>query len=156
MRIRQMTIQDDQAVADLVRSSLSHFGLDIPGTAYFDPQLDHLFEFYQQEQSGYFVLVDDNNHAVGGCGFAEYDSPVAELQKLYISPVAQGHGASRQLVVRAESAARAAGFQQMYLETHHSLTVACQLYPKLGYQPLPGPLADGPHTTMDRFFLKSL
>lgn len=156
MRIRQMAIQDNKDVADLVRSSLAHFGLDIPGTAYFDPQLDQLFEFYQQDQREYFVLVDDNDHVVGGCGFAEYDGPVAELQKLYISPFAQGHGASRQLVGRAESAARVSGFQQMYLETHHSLAVACQLYPKLGYKPLPEPLKDGPHTMMDRFFIKSL
>ena len=40
--IRLITEKDDQAIADIIRKSLEKFHLDIPGTVYFDPQLDHL------------------------------------------------------------------------------------------------------------------
>ncbi|WP_225353477.1 GNAT family N-acetyltransferase [Lacticaseibacillus thailandensis] len=128
MQIRPIRAGDNAAVAHLIRDSLAHFGLDVPGTAYFDPQLDDLATFYAQPQRGYFVLVNDADEVVGGCGFGEYCDDTAELQKLYIAPAAQGQGASRRLVACAEAGARVAGYRRIYLETHHVLTVACLLY----------------------------
>ena len=46
IRIRPIEAADDPHMARLVRESLRRHGLDIPGTAYFDPELDHLSAHY--------------------------------------------------------------------------------------------------------------
>ena len=42
MNLRPMEVKDNPAVAQLIRASLEEFGLDKPGTVYFDSHLDHL------------------------------------------------------------------------------------------------------------------
>ena len=42
MNLRPMEVRDNPAVAQLIRASLEEFGLDKPGTVYFDSHLDHL------------------------------------------------------------------------------------------------------------------
>ena len=39
LKYREMTEADNEAVATLVRNNLIQFGLDIPGTVYFDEGL---------------------------------------------------------------------------------------------------------------------
>ena len=57
MNLRPMEVRDNPAVAQLIRASLEEFGLDKPGTVYFDSHLDHLADYYQhQERAAYFVL----------------------------------------------------------------------------------------------------
>ena len=46
MEYRSITPQEDAAVAALIRGSLEKRGLNIPGTAYCDPGLDHLSDYY--------------------------------------------------------------------------------------------------------------
>lgn len=157
MHIRKIEDRDDKAVANLVRTSLAAFHLDTPGTAYFDPQLDHLSAYYNEsDQRDYFVLVDDQDNILGGAGFGEYFKDTAELQKLYIDPKARGLYASYKLMEVAEQGAKQAGYKKIYLETHHNLKTAIHLYRKDGYSELPKPLTEGPHTTMDYFFIKDL
>ena len=60
MNLRPMEIRDNPAVAQLIRASLEEFGLDKPGTVYFDSHLDHLADYYQQqERAAYFILEDE-------------------------------------------------------------------------------------------------
>ena len=47
--IRPITADDDAAIAAIIRDNLRAAHLDIPGTAYFDPELDHLSDFYNAE-----------------------------------------------------------------------------------------------------------
>ena len=47
---REMTEADNEAVADLIRYNLKKYGLDIPGTVYFDEGLDRLSDFYGNDQ----------------------------------------------------------------------------------------------------------
>mgnify|MGYP004700630327 CR=1 FL=1 len=157
MPIRRIEAKDNQAVAALVRTCLAAAGLDQPGTAYFDPQLDDLYDFYTANtQRGYWVLVDDVDQVLAGCGFAEYLGTTAELQKLYVDPEIRGHGIAHQLMAQVEVGAKAAGYTQLYLETHHHLQAAIKLYTHAHWTPLAGPMQAGPHTTMDYFFVKSL
>ena len=41
-----MTESDNETAAKLVRDNLKRFGLDLPGTVYFDDMLDHLSDFF--------------------------------------------------------------------------------------------------------------
>lgn len=54
-KLRKITEKDDAAVAGLVRENLKKFGLDIPGTAYFDEGLDHLSRVYNSGVCQYYV-----------------------------------------------------------------------------------------------------
>ena len=155
MKIRQIQPKDDPQLATIIRHLLKSFGLDKPGTAYFDPELDHLSDYYaQSKKREYFVLVDDNDRVLGGNGIAEYDrqNGVAELQKLYISESAQGNHMSFKLIDAALEFAKQAGYREVYLETHHDLAAAVHLYQRYGFRKLDGPLGGGEHSEMDIFF----
>ena len=158
-RIRPITPADDAAMAAIVRASLREHGLDLPGTAYFDPELDHLSTFYDADtRRAYFVAVDDEGTVVGGCGVAEVggSSDTAEMQKIYVAPEARGHGLAHRLIAEAERFAHRAGYRRLYLETHHNLQAAVRLYRALGWQTLDGPLPGSIHSTMDIFMSKGL
>ena len=174
--IRPLSAADDAALARIIRTILRACHLDIPGTAYFDPELDHLSSYYVPfpDRRAYFVAVDAQGTVLGGAGLAESVAfaDCAELQKLYVTEQVRRRGLGRALMEACEARARALHYRKMYLETHsvltealhyrkmyletHSvLTEALQLYTRLGYREIPRPEAVL-HTTMDRFFIKDL
>ena len=87
--IRPIRPEDDAPLSRIIRSNLEQFHLDIPGTAYFDPELDHLSRYYRAapDRRAYFVAVDGAGRVLGGVGLAEFSgfSHCAELQKLYLA-----------------------------------------------------------------------
>ena len=107
---------------------------------------------------GYLVAEDDSGRILGGCGFAEVASTpgTAELQKLYVSQACRGTGIGRELATDVIDAARRAGYERLYLETHHVLGAAMSLYSSLGFERIDGPLPGSAHTTMDLFYLLGL
>ncbi|MCY3036214.1 GNAT family N-acetyltransferase [Aerococcus urinae] len=157
--VRPIQAKDDAQIAKIIRNSLESVGLDQAGTAYYDPELDHLSQFYQAKPKSrdYFVAVDDSDQVLGGVGFAECElfDQCAELQKIYLAPQAQGQGLGRALMETLIQEVKSAGYRQLYLETHSSLKAAIGLYQKYGFKEIPQP-ENLIHTTMDRFFLKDL
>ncbi len=154
-QIRPITPADDPKIARIIRDNLERFHLDIPGTAYFDKELDRLSEYYTTGKRRYFVVVREDNMVLGGVGVAEFDglADCAELQKLYLSEEAKGYGLGKKLMATAEEFAREAGYRRLYLETHSNLETAIGLYEKLGFRQIPKP--EGVlHSTMNRFYLK--
>lgn len=156
VKIRPIEGQDDAPLAQIIRTILKSYGLDIPGTAYFDKELDHLSSFYAKKPNReYFVAVDDTGTVLGGNGIAEFDSvnKVAELQKLYLTDSARGQHLSYRLLDTAVGFAKGVGYQTVYLETHHSLKEAVHFYQEYGFQDLGHPLNQGEHSSMDKFFV---
>ncbi|MFT8355852.1 GNAT family N-acetyltransferase [Bifidobacterium aquikefiri] len=163
LSIRRIESADNGRMKSIIQHGLASFGLDVPGTAYYDPQLGALSDFYDAPTSelgrAYFVVIDSDDHVLGGAGYAHFSGlgpEIAELQKLYISPQGQGSGASYRLIDCVERAARSDGYRQLYLETHHALVAAMHVYERCGFTQLATPLATPDHLTMDRFYLKSL
>ena len=73
MKLRNIQPADDAALAGIIRESLEKHHLALPGTAYFDPELDRLSRFYGASvRRAYFVVVDEEGCVLGGCGVAEY------------------------------------------------------------------------------------
>jgi len=143
-------------MASIIRRNLENAGLDIPGTAYFDKNLDSLSSYYGKENRKYFVLLKGSKVA-GGAGFAPFElsDSCAEMQKLYLDNAEKGQGLGYRLVEKVEEEMRKAGFRTVYLETHHSLQAAIHLYRRCGYREIERP--DGVvHSTMDLFFVKEL
>ena len=159
LKYRRITAADDEAIARIVRTNLERLHLNIPGTAYYDPELDHLSTYYNRapEKRCYFIALDEGGKVVGGVGIAEFTGieDCAEMQKLYLDDSAKGRGYSKVLVSAAESWAKEAGYKKLYLETHSNLKIAMKLYEKLGFEEIEKPSCVL-HGTMDHFYLKSL
>ena len=158
-RYREVIASDDARLAQIVRKNLERLHLNVPGTVYFDPELDHLSVLYggKAPQSAYFVALDDDGQAAGGAGYAPFDGieSCAELQKLYLDDSVKGRGYGKELTKLVEEKVRAAGYKNLYLETHSNLTVAMSLYEKMGFHEIERP-ACVMHGTMDHFYLKKL
>ena len=58
---RKIEPSDDGRIAEIIRANLEKAHLNIPGTAYFDPELDHLSEYYNSDPSRrvYFVALGE-------------------------------------------------------------------------------------------------
>jgi len=156
MIIREIEERDNQKMEQIIKRSLESFGLDIPGTAYFDPQLSHLAEFYKNEPNAkYWVAVDEEGHVVGGVGIGPFgqENDVGELQKLYVIPEAQGKGLAKKLMEVALDFVRE-HYTYCYLETSRKLKVANRLYSKLGFKELDKPIEGSEHGTMDKWYIK--
>lgn len=158
VEIRRITEADDEAMGTIARENLRAFDLDIPGTAYFDPEIMHLSGYYDAapEKRSYFVVIGEGGTLLGGGGLAEFEplEGTAELQKLYLSDAAKGHGLGTRLVGLIEERARELGYKHLYLETHTALKTAIHLYEKLGYEAIE-PAATS-HAVMDHFYIKAL
>lgn len=157
MLIRAIETSDDAAVYDLIRSSLKAVGLDIPGTAYFDPQLAHLTQFYaNRDDVGYWV-ADEKGAVVGGVGIGSVAGApdVCELQKLYVDGRYRGSGYGSRLLDAALAFA-AQHYRQCYLETHTKLKTARALYARHGFVFMDHPLPGGEHSAMDCWAIRNL
>jgi putative acetyltransferase len=157
LKYREMRDTDNAAVAALVRDNLKQFNLDIPGTVYFDAGLDHLSDYYGNDERKYFVIEGDNGEIIGGIGFDRFEpmKDTAELQKLYLTDAAKGAGLGYELIDFIENKMRAAGYKASYLETHSNLQAAIHIYEKKGYKEIERP-KEVVHSTMNRFFRKEL
>jgi len=155
--VRKILPEDNRQMAEIVRYNLKNHGLDIPGTAYFDPELDSLSSFYSADKRGYFVLADKEGNISGGIGFAEFPgiNACAELQKLYLADAVKGFGIGYVLINYVEEKMLESGFKQSYLETHENLETAIHIYEKSGYRRIERP-GNVVHNTMTHFYLKTL
>ena len=154
---REMTEADNAAVAALVRDNLKQFNLDLPGTVYFDEGLDHLSDYYSNDERKYFVIEGNNGEVIGGIGYDKFEpmQDTAELQKLYLIDAAKGSGLGYELLDFIEDKMREAGYKVSYLETHDNLQAAIHIYKKKGYKEIERP-KEVVHSTMNRFFIKEV
>lgn len=158
MHYRIIEQKDDLILADIIRDNLKAHKLDIPGTVYFDDNLNHLSDYYlASPKRVYFIALDNDNNIIGGVGLAELDfmADTAELQKLYLVDAAKGQGISYELMSLVEDAAVNKGYKRMYLETHTNLSTAIHVYEKCGYMQIEKP-DEVVHSSMNRFYLKEL
>lgn len=156
-KFRKITESDNSIIAGIIRKNLEQFGLDIPGTSYFDANLDHLSDCYEDERSGYYVLIDGEGTVLGGIGYSAFPimRDTAELQKMYLDPSFKGYGLGYGMIRYAEEQMRASGFKRSYLETHDNLQAAIHIYEKTGYMEIDKPEQIG-HSAMNRFYIKDL
>lgn len=157
MIIRKITKSDNKAVKKIIQDSLETLGLDIPGTAYFDPQLNDLYQYYSELNHANYWVLEMEGQVVGGVGIAPFNEvdKICELQKMYLIPKVQGGGLSKNLMDTALSFA-VQYYEKCYLETMHELKTACKLYEKYGFTLLQEPLEGSGHSTMDAWYIKDL
>ncbi len=156
--IRPILQSDNLFLAKVVKDTLAEFGANHPGTVYFDPTTDALFEVFQQNRSAYFV-GEMNGEIVGGGGIYPTDglpADTCELVKMYLLPHARGTGLGRTLIEKSLHFAREAGYKNVYLETMPELKKALHVYAKFGFEYLNGPMGNSGHTGCSLWMLKNL
>ena len=157
-RIRLIEPKDNIALAAVIRAALTEFGANKPGTVYFDPTTDQLFQLFETPGSVYFI-AENENELLGGCGiFPTIGLPekTCELVKLYLAPAARGKGLGKALMLKAMAWAKEAGYEQVYLETMPELSNAVTMYENLGYNRLPKSLGNSGHDGCSIWMLKDL
>lgn len=158
IKIRPIAPGDNQSLARIIRDSLAEFGANKPGTVYYDPTTDHLYELFREPRSGYFVAEQDGR-LLGGAGIfptAGLPADTCELVKMYLVPAARGKGLGRQLVDYSMEQARSAGFSQVYLETMPELKQALAMYARLGFEYIDQPMGNSGHTGCSLWMLRKL
>jgi len=156
--IRLIVKKDNPAIAAVIRSVLTEFKANKPGTVYFDPTTDALSELFSKPLSAYWVLEVDGK-LVGGSGIYPTEGLPAgccELVKLYLLPEARGKGHGKLLIEHCLAWAKQAGFAQVYLETMPELKMAVGLYERCGFTCLGCPLGNSGHFGCDLWMLKKL
>ncbi|WP_428740300.1 GNAT family N-acetyltransferase [Tenacibaculum sp.] len=156
--IREIQPQDNVEIAKVIRDVLIEFGVPKVGTAYEDKATDEMYETYQKERAGYFV-VEHEGTVVGGAGFSALDNfegNVCELQKMYFLPVVRGKGLGSKLINYCLTKAKEQGFEQCYLETMPYMKAARALYKKNGFVNLDKPKGNTGHYSCNVWMIKDL
>ena len=153
--IRPIRSADNAPLARVVRETLAEFGANHPGTVYFDPTTDALFELFQTPLAAYYVAIHQGL-VLGGAGiFPTEGLPpgTCELVKMYLVPGVRGIGLGRTLIQRCLETARDAGFSHLYLETMTELENALRVYEKFGFSYLDAPMGNSGHFGCKRWML---
>lgn len=144
--IRKIQPDDNKAVENVIRSCLIEYGANHEGTAWADPDLARFSEIYNSEGNCYWVVVDENNQVVGGCGIGNLEGTdgICELQKMYCLPIARGTGIAHQLIEICLQYAKKY-YKQCYLETLDNMTRAQRFYEKHGFRRIYKPVVITEH-----------
>ena len=145
--LRRIELQDNAAIAKIIRSCLKEFGADKPGTVYYEESTDNLFGLYSVERSVYFIAEIEGN-IVGGGGISPTNGlseDTCELVKMYLLPEARGKGIGAALLNKCLETAKQKGFNKVYLESLPELKRAITVYEKFGFKKLSGPLGNTGH-----------
>jgi len=156
--IRPIQPADNPLLARIIRNALAEFGANKPGTVFYDPTTDALFELFQQPGSFYLVAANDHT-LLGGAGiFPSNGLPegVCELVKMYLDPAARGQGLGRALIQQCLDKAATMGYKKVYLETMPELRKAVSVYEKFGFSYLDGAMGNTGHFGCDVWMIKDL
>jgi len=157
-QIRTIQPADNPSIAAAIRGTLTEFGLNRPGTAYFDAATDDMYNSFQIPGSRYYVALIDDKPAGGGGVYPSNGLPAGtcELVKMYLHPSARGKGLGKALIEKCMEFARQAGYKKMYIETMPELATAISIYEKFGFRRLAGPIGDTGHHGCSLWLLKDL
>ncbi|HAX93967.1 MAG TPA: GNAT family N-acetyltransferase [Bacteroidales bacterium] len=155
---RNIEGKDNKELANLIRSVFREFGIDRPGTVYYDPTTDNLYELFRIEGSVYRIAGVDGIMA-GGCGIyptGGLPEGYAELVKFYLLPEYRGKGIGRTLMELCFDSARTMGYRHLYLESLPELSKAVSMYVKSGFTHIDHSLGNSGHFGCNIWMIKDL
>ena len=159
IQIRPIEQKDNLDIAKVIRGALEEFGANKPGTVYFDPTTDALFELFNNTPGSYYYIATIDNNVVGGAGIFPTDNlpeGTCELVKLYLHKDARGTGLGKQLLNTAMQWAKENGYTQVYLESMPELSKAVTIYENVGFKRIHQPLGNSGHCGCDIWMVKTL
>ncbi len=102
---------------------------------------------------GTFLVARRGETVVGCAGLRLLADGVGEVKRVFVAPLARGHGLGRLLMLELEKLARAQGLSTLRLDTRSDLVEARTLYAALGYVEVP-PFNNGQYA--EHWFAKDL
>jgi len=156
--IRTIALQDNEAIAKVIRAALTEFGANKPGTVFYDTTTDHLFELFQIPGAIYYI-AELNSKLVGGAGIYPtkgLPDKTCELVKLYLHKDARGIGLGKQLLLKSMQWAKENGYEQVYLESMPELSKAVSIYENVGFKKIHHALGNSGHDGCDIWMIKNL
>lgn len=156
--LRTIEEGDNKELAELIRIVFREFKIDRPGTVYFDPSTDHLYELFRAPGSVYWI-AEDNGKMAGGCGIFPTPSlpgGYAELVKFYLLSQYRGKGIGLTLMQRCFESAVQMGYKHLYLESLPELGKAVSMYQKSGFRFISQQLGDSGHFGCNIWMVKDL
>lgn len=157
--IRHIQPTENAGMATIIRTALTEFGANKPGTVYYDDTTDHLYELFQSTPGSEYFIAEKEGKLLGGAGiFPTEGLPenTCELVKMYLAAEARGMGLGRSMIHRCLEAARTKGYTAVYLETMPELKKAVSVYEKFGFSYLKGPMGNSGHNGCDIWMIKKL
>jgi len=159
IRIRHIQPSDNEALAVIIRRTLEEFSANHPGTVYFDPTTDALYELFSGTPGSVYFVAEKEGVIVGGGGI--FPSPglpadTCELVKMYLLPHVRGLGLGKKIIDACIHFARQTGYRNIYIETMPELKRAMQTYEGFGFRYLDGPLGNTGHFGCELWMLLTL
>ncbi|HUR10075.1 MAG TPA: GNAT family N-acetyltransferase [Flavitalea sp.] len=156
--IRTIMPGDNASLAAIIRNTLAEFGANHPGTVYYDPTTDALYDLFQLKGSIYYVAESSGTIAGGGGIYPTKGLPegTCELVKMYLLPVARGKGLGKKLIDQCLDFAKDEGYSQVYIESMPELKKALSIYEKFGFRYLDGPVGTTGHYGCSVWMIKRL
>ena len=100
MLIRSINESDNKSISRILKEVLVEMEIPKKGSAYEDPELDKMFEAYQNPRSVYYI-IEHENQILGGAGISklkESTSDICELQKMYFHKSVRGKGFGNKMI----------------------------------------------------------
>jgi ribosomal protein S18 acetylase RimI-like enzyme len=114
-------------LTELVRAAYGHYVDRLGGPP--RPMTDDYAEVVRSHR----VTVAERGGEIVGLVVLGVDDEGFFLDNLAVDPAQQGTGVGKDLLKHAESAARDAGFDSIYLYTHERMVENLALYSRIGY-----------------------
>jgi putative acetyltransferase len=158
INIRNIQLEDNTAIAAIIRKCLEEFNANKCGTVYFDDSTDHLYELFQTPNSVYFIAEEDGKILGGGGIFPSKGLPAdtCELVKMYLVPEARGTGLGANIINTSIEFAKKQGFKRIYLESMPELKRAISVYEKFGFEYIYEPIGETGHHGCDVWMTKNI
>ncbi len=157
--IRKIEAKDDVQMANIIRKVMTDFGAYGEGFSINDPEVDTMFEAYQDPRHVYYVIVDEKDTVYGGCGIAPLtgaDPSICELRKMYFLEELRGKGYAQKILDLCIKDAREFQFKKCYIETLTGMDAAEKLYLKNGFDLRNDPIGSTGHSGCDKYYLRDL
>jgi len=97
----------------------------------------------------------DNNVCGIGC-LKSINKEIGEIKRMFVDPSLRRVGAGKALLQSLLSAAKEAGYKNIYLETMPELKLALKTYEKFGFKYLDQAMGDSGHFGCELWMLKQL
>lgn len=156
---RKITPKDDDAILHIARRCFEEFGAPRTGSVYCDPIMEHLSNEFQRDDAEYWIVEDEHNEVLGGCGFYPTEGlpeGMAEVVKLYFSPKLRGKGMGYKMLAHIEQRAKRAGYNYLYIESFPEFSKAVSLYERFGFKHINHILGNSGHSAVTIWMTKHI
>lgn len=156
--IRILNPNDNSSIKKVIQTVFLEHGINRPGTAFFDPCLEDMYNFYTGERMIYFVAFDDDK-IIGGAGIYPTEglpNDTCELVKMYLLSQYRGMGIGKALIEKCIANAKDFGYKNIYLETTPELSSAIKMYEKFDFNLIENRMGNSGHHSCGIFMLKEL